>query len=89
MNPLVNTWSQVAVIIGGYLLGIYFQNRSIAHLEKRVDDLRVDHDRRFTDLNSRFADLNNGISDLKDFIRSEVKRLEDRLDRLEHPIIRQ
>jgi hypothetical protein len=32
MNPIINQWVPVAVIDGGYLLGIFFQNR-------RIDDL--------------------------------------------------
>ena len=78
MNPLVDQWGPVAVIVGGYLLGIFFQNR-------RIDDLRDSVNKRF--------------EDLRDLLKSEVKRLEEhadqrfdqvdqRLDRLEHPIIR-
>lgn len=95
MNPLTQ-WGPVAVIVGGYLLGIYFQSRSIAHLDRRIDDLR-------DSINKRFEDL-------RDLLKSEVKRLEERfdhvderfhhveerfdqvdkrLDRLEHPIVRQ
>ena len=62
MNPVV------AVIVGGYLLGIYFQNR-------RIDDLRDSMNRRF--------------DDLRELLKSEVKRLDERLDRIEHPIVRQ
>jgi len=75
MNPLINQWGPVAVIVGGYLLGIFFQNR-------RIDDLR-------DSINKRFEDL-------RDLLKSEVKRLEERFDhvdqrleRLEHPILRQ
>jgi hypothetical protein len=75
MNPLINQWGPVAVIVGGYLLGIFFQNR-------RIDDLR-------DSINKRFEDL-------RDLLKSEVKRLEERFDhvdqrleRLEHPIVRQ
>jgi hypothetical protein len=68
MNPMVTQWGPVAVIVGGYLLGIYFQNR-------RIDDLRDSINRRF--------------DDLRDLLKSEVKRLEERLDRMEHPIVRQ
>ncbi len=68
MNPVVGHWRPVAVIVGGYLLGIYFQNR-------RIDDLRDSMKRRF--------------DDLRDLLKSEVKRLDERFDRLEHPIIRQ
>jgi uncharacterized protein (DUF2164 family) len=75
MNPIINQSGPVAVIAGGYLLGIFFQNR-------RIDDLR-------DSINKRFEDL-------RDLLKSEVKRLEERfdhvderLDRLEHPIVRQ
>jgi len=61
-------WGPTAVIVAGYLLGIFFQNR-------RIDDLK-------DSLNKRFDDM-------RDLIKSEVKRVEERLDRLEHPIIRQ
>jgi len=68
MNPVIGQWGPVAVIVGGYLLGIYFQNR-------RIDDLRDSMNRRF--------------DDLRELVKSEVKRLDERLDRLEHPIVRQ
>lgn len=68
------SWAQVAVIAGGYLLGLYFQNRSIGHLDKRIDDLR--------------ADMADRFNDLRAFIQSEIKRVESRLDRLEHPLAR-
>ena len=74
MNPIINQWGPVAVIVGGYLLGVFFQNR-------RIDDLR-------DSINKRFEDL-------RDLLKSEVKSLEERFDRvdqrlerLEHPIVR-
>jgi Tfp pilus assembly protein PilN len=67
-------WGAVAVIVLGYVLGFYFQSRSIAHLDKRIDDLR--------------AELNHRFDDLKDWICSEVKRLEDRIEHVEHAIIK-
>lgn len=95
MNSIVNQWGPVAVIVGGYLLGIYFQNRSISHLDGRIDDLRDSLGRRIDDLrdsvNKRFDDLNQSFNkrfdDSHDLLKSEVKRLDERLDRLEHPIV--
>ena len=74
MSPVIGQWGPVAVIVGGYLLGIYFQNR-------RIDDLRDSMNRRFDDMNKRFDDLH-------DLLKSEVRRLDERFDRLEHPILR-
>jgi hypothetical protein len=63
-----NQWGPIAVIVVGYLLGIYFQNR-------RIDDLKDSMNKRF--------------DDMRDLIRSEAKHLEERIDRLEHPVIRE
>jgi Tfp pilus assembly protein PilN len=62
-------WGAVAVIVLGYVLGFYFQSRSIAHLHKRIDDLRAELNHRFDDLR---VELNHRFDDLKDWIRSEV-----------------
>jgi Tfp pilus assembly protein PilN len=67
-------WGAVVIIVLGYVLGFYFQSRSIAHLGKRIDDLR--------------AEINHRFDDLKDWIRSEVKRLEERIQHVEHAIVR-
>lgn len=67
-------WGAVAIIVVGYLLGIYFQNR-------RIDDLK-------DSLNKRFDDVNRRFDDLRDLIKSEIRRLEERIVRLEHPIVR-
>lgn len=74
MNPIMNQWGPVAVIVGGYLLGIFFQSRSISHLDRRIDDLR-------DSLNKRFDDTH-------DLLKSEVRRLDERLERLEHSVVR-
>jgi archaellum component FlaC len=84
------TWGPAIVIIAGYLLGFYFQHRDIERLERRlnqrIDDLRLDLNKRIDDFRS---EINHRFDDLKDWIRSEVKRLEERIERLEHPVSRQ
>jgi hypothetical protein len=79
MSAVIGEWGPVAVIVGGYLLGIYFQNR-------RIDDLRDCINRRFDDLRDS---INKRFDGLHDLLKSEVKRLDERLDHLEHPIVRQ
>jgi hypothetical protein len=64
LNQL-NQWGPVAVIVGGYLLGMSFQNR-------RIDDLRDSINKRF--------------DDLRELLKSEIKRVEERIERLEHSI---
>ena len=67
-------WGQVIVILIGIGLGVLFNNSRLNDLENYVGAKFSGSDRRF--------------DDLKDFIRSEVHRLEDRMDRLERPIYR-
>jgi len=86
MNPIINQWGSVAVIVGGYPLGIYFQSRSILHLDRRIDDLRDSMTTRLDDLRET---MNKRFDDLHDLLKSEAKRVEERLERLEHPIVRQ
>jgi hypothetical protein len=40
MNPVIGQSGPVAVIVGGCLLGIYFQNRRFDSMNRRFDDLR-------------------------------------------------
>ena len=67
-------WAATAVIVLGYIVGFYFQN-------KRLDDFRSEVDHRFAEVNHRFDDLIR-------YIEARLKAIEDRLDRLEHPVVR-
>jgi len=74
MNPLMLQWGPALLLLLGIVLGTIYNNRSIAHLDPRITDSIRSSDARH--------------ADLKDFIRSEISRLESRIDRLEHPVIR-
>jgi hypothetical protein len=71
-------WLAVAVVMLGYIVGFYFQHRDLDKLEtglnRRIDDLR-------SEMKARFAAL-------YELLKSEVKRLEDRLERIERPTVR-
>jgi len=67
-------WGQVIVILIGIGLGVLYNS-------SRLNDLKNYVDAKFTGNDKRFDDL-------KDFIRSEIRRLEDRIERLERPIYR-
>ena len=79
-------WLAVAVVMLGYIVGFYFQHRELDKLEtslnRRIDDLRSEMSTRFTGLQS---EMNARFAALHELLKSEVKRLEDRLDRIEHP----
>jgi hypothetical protein len=84
------------LLLLGIVLGVLYNNRSIAHLDTRIADFIRNSEAIHGDLargtDTRITDLIRSSetmhADLKDFIRSEVRRLESRIDRLEHPIIR-
>jgi hypothetical protein len=61
---MLQNWGPIAVIIAGYLLGIYFQNWSIAHLDKRIDDV-----------GKRFDDVLRRIDDTRDLLRAEMRAM--------------
>ncbi len=86
MTPIINQWGPVAVIVLGYVLGFYFQSRSIAHLDRRIDDLRDSVTKRMDDLRDS---MNRRFDDFHDLLKSEVKRLDDRLNHMDRPIVRQ
>jgi hypothetical protein len=68
---MLQNWGPIAVIIAGYLLGIYFQNWSIAHLDKRIDDVG----KRFDDVGKRFDDVLRRIDDTRDLLRAEMRAM--------------
>jgi hypothetical protein len=82
MNPIVNQWGPVAVIVGGYLLGIYFQNR-------RIDDLRDSMNKRFEDLRDLLKSEIKRLEERFDRVDECLDRMDQRLERLEHPGVRQ
>jgi hypothetical protein len=82
-------WVGIAVVVLGYVIGFYFQRRDIDKLEssinRRIDDLRSEMVARISDLRSEMVARFDGLRDL---LRSEIKRVEERINRLEHPVAR-
>jgi len=74
MNPALIQWGPALLILFGIVLGVIFNNRSITHLDTRINDLIRNEEIRHTDL--------------KDLIKSEIRRVEERIARLEQPVIR-
>jgi Tfp pilus assembly protein PilN len=96
MNPFMNQWGPVAVIVAGYLLGIYFQSRSISHLDRRIDDLRDSINKRFDDLHDLLKSEIKRVEERIGHLATRMERVEQRLDRiderlarLDNPIVRQ
>ncbi len=85
-------WSAVAVVMLGYIVGFYFQHREIDGLNRRIDDLRSEFNALRSEMNARIDDLrselNARFAALHELLKSEIKRLGDRLDRIERPIVR-
>ena len=85
MSPVIIQWGPAVLLLFGILLGVLYNNRSIGHLDTRVSDSTNHLSFRIDDLN-RHEEARH--SDLKDFFKSEIRRLEERIARLEQPIIR-
>ena len=77
----VQLWSAIAVVMLGYIVGFYFQHRDTDNVNRRIDDLRAE-------MNGRLVAIDKRLDDLKDWMRSEFKRLEERIERIEHPVVR-
>lgn len=56
-------WAEVAVIIGGYAVGLYFQN-------KRIDDLKLYIDAKFETVNIRLSEIEKRLSKLETIAES-------------------
>ena len=85
VNPVLTQWGPALLLLLGIVLGVLYNNRSISQLDTRIAD-RIGH------LDTRIADLMRASeirhNDLKDLIQSEIRRLEDRIARLEGPLVR-
>jgi len=72
MNQL-QQWAPVAVIVSGYLLGFFFQNRRLDDLgdvvNKRVDDvqdvLRAEMQRDHSEVMAKFAEVERRVERLE------------------------
>jgi len=51
----VNNWAGVAVIIAGYAVGVYFQN-------KRIDDLKLSSNAKFATIEARLIAIGVRLS---------------------------
>ena len=68
MNQL-QQWGPVAIIVAGYLLGFYFQNRRVDDLitrfDKRIDDLqeilRAEMARNHSEMMAKFAEIEHRL----------------------------
>jgi len=63
---------QTVVVLIGIAGGVLYSNA-------RITDLRDSMNGRFDDMNRRFDDMSKRMDDLRDLLRSEVKRLEERI----------
>lgn len=94
----LQSWAQTITIAAVLVAALIYQTRN---LDKRIDDFRAEMNHRFEDfreeinhrvddlqthMNSRFAAIDRRFDDLKDWIRSEIGRLEARI---EHPAVKQ
>ena len=84
-NTILSQWGPALLVCFTVIVGLFYQNT-------RMTDLRASFDKRFDDMKSsfdkRFDDMGRRFDDLKDLMKSEFKRVDERIDRLESPLAR-
>jgi hypothetical protein len=78
VNTILGQWGPALLVCFTVIIGLFYQNA-------RMTDLRSSVDKRFDDMKSSF---DKRFDDLKDLIKSEFKRVDERIDRLESPLAR-
>ena len=78
VNTILSQWGPALLVCFTVIIGLFYQNA-------RMTDLRSSVDKRFDDMKSSF---DKRFDDLKDLIKSEFKRVDERIDRLESPLAR-
>ena len=77
-TTILSQWGPALLVCLTVIIGLFYQNA-------RMTDLRSSLDKRFDDMKSSFG---KRFDDLKDYIGSEFKRVDERIDRLESPLVR-
>jgi len=73
-NTILSQWGPALLVCFTVIVGLFYQNT-------RITDLRTYMDKLFDDMGKRFDDM-------KDLMKSEFKRVDERIDRLESPLVR-
>jgi hypothetical protein len=74
-NTILGQWGPALLVCFTVVLGLFYQNARMSDLSRRIDDLK--------------GSIGKRIDDLKDYIKSEFKRVDERIDRLKSPLARQ
>jgi hypothetical protein len=95
-NTILSQWGPAILVCFTVIIGLFYQSARMTDLrssmDKRFDDMKSSFDRRFNDMDKRFDDMKSSFEkrfdDLKDLMKSEFKRVDERIDRLEIPLLR-
>ena len=89
VNAILSQWGPALLVCLTVIIGLFYQNARMtdlrSSLDKRFDDMKSSFDKRFDDMKSSF---DKRFDDLKDLMKSEFKRVDERIDRLESPLVR-
>jgi len=84
-NTIPSQWGPAILVCFTVIIGLFYQSA-------RMTDMKDAFNRRFDDMDKRFDDMKSSFSkrfdDLKDLMKSEFKRIDERIDRLESPLLR-
>ncbi len=95
-NTILSQWGPALLVCFTVIIGLFYQNARMSDLRSSMDgrfhDMKSSFDKRFDDMKSsfdkRFDDMGKRFDDLKDLMKSEFKRVDERIDRLESPLVR-
>jgi hypothetical protein len=77
-NTILSQWGPSILVCFTVIIGLFYQSA-------RMTDMKDAFNRRFDDMKSSFS---KRFDDLKDLMKSEFKRVDERIDRLESPLLR-
>ena len=88
MTGVANAWGPAILVCLTVILGVLWNNSRFTDIRGSIADLRSYMDARFNAQDKRIDDLRDSlvkrIDDLRDFVKSEIRRLEERTS-LIHP----
>ena len=89
MNAALANWGPALLVCFTLVIGVIYNSSRIsdlrADLRSALLDLRSYMDARFNAVDKRFDDSNRRIEDSKELLRSEIRRLEDRISPIHRP----
>lgn len=77
MKPDLNLWAPALSVVAAIAVALLFNLRGFSQMDTRFNDLQRQMDTRFADMQRQ---IDTRFNDLRDLLKSEVKRVEERIE---------